>query len=220
MDNSNKKPEIRVSLPNDKKRLEAEETIILKKCELLCCEPESALDPILKIQYYGRRLEQKSTSGNENLDKDDPFAHIGEYYDRSLIGIENIGNMPLNLLIHPAASWHGIENPVVLDSSRVYVHDGVKLMRNTEGVSLTLDVNSNKKDENIIRMYLRSEDDDISIEFLDTTIINGVYITFMPGDQRTITQYDKICIGTKPIVQFESINDDPWTWELDSDVWG
>lgn len=216
MDNSNKKPEIRVSLPNDKKRLEAEETIILKKCELLCCEPESALDPILKIQYCGKRLEQETTSDNENLDKDDPFAPIG-YDDRSLIRIENIGNMTLNLSILPEASWHGINNPIVLDSSRVYVNDGVKLMRNTEGVSLTLDVNSSKKDENIIRMYLRSEDDDISIEFLDTTIINGVYITFMPGDQRTITQYDKICIGTKPIVQFESINDDPW--ELDSDVW-
>ena len=174
------------------------------------------MDPILKIQYCGKRLEQETTSDNENLDKDDPFAPIG-YDDRSLIRIENIGNMTLNLSILPEASWHGINNPIVLDSSRVYVNDGVKLMINTEGVSLTLDVNSNKKDENIIRMYLRSEDDDISIEFLDTTIINGVYITFMPGDQRTITQYDKICIGTKPIVQFESINDDPW--ELDSDVW-
>ena len=207
MDNSKKKPEIRIYLPNDKKRLEAEETIILKKCELLCCEPESALDPILKIQYCGKRLEQETTSDNENLDKDDPFAPIG-YDDRSLIRIENIGNIPLNLLM----------NPVVLESSRVYVHDGVKLMRNTEGVSLTLDVNSNKKDENIIRMYLRSEDDDISIEFLNPTIINGVYITFMPGDQRKITQYDMICIGTKPIVQFRAVNDDPWGFDFD--VWG
>lgn len=218
MDNSNKKSEIRIYLPNDEKRLEAEDTIILKKCELLCCEPESALDPILKIQHCGKCLEQESTSDNENLDKGDPFAHIGEYDDRSLIGIENIGNMPLNLLILPAAYRHGIENPVVLESSRVYVHDGAKLMRNTEGVSLTLDVNSNKKDENIIRMYLRSEDDDISIEFLNTIIINGVYITFMPGDQRKITQYDKICIGTKPIVQFEAVNDYPWV--VDYDVWG